>query len=279
MNSSESVTYHKHLIDCSKLISPETPSTKGWLEGLKYLSTIPANKAKMTNKKILEGILQQRRHVVAKISNQKEDLIKEYNIFLQLKKHNVTGIVHYYCYFECDDDVSTIAEPLREADGTVCKGPGSTLRVLLMEYIRNKNLAEFHWKSTEPLIGCIKQVLYISIDAFLKFGFVHGDLHCKNILIKSTKQTELNFRNFLSVPSYGFKVKLMDFELSKTHQNITVFYKEIYYVFWTSVMRCFGEILDRKLLQNIFIKLEEQINIATKPDDALQILQIINILS
>ena len=83
----------------------------------------------------------------------------EYEIYKELIKNGVSGIINYICY----------------VDST-----------LIMEYINNPSFAMYRFQNIDQIRSIITQVLCISIDAYMKFGFVHGDLHCQNILIKHT---------------------------------------------------------------------------------------------
>jgi len=195
----------------------------------------------MTHKKILEGILDKSTDVVVKIADKSEDIQREYDMYSQLVHHRIQGIVHYYCYFECNDD-------LRQSD-TLCQGPGDSMRVLVMEYIRNKSFALHRWRSSsiEAIKSVIKQTLCISLDAYVKFGFVHGDLHCNNILLKRTESVsplifefpEINHK--ISIDLHGFKAKLMDFEFSKTQQPVQAFFKDLLLNLGTSLLRYMTE--------------------------------------
>ena len=268
------VSTSKILINCSERITDQNPTTDGWLDGISYLKTIPFTKASMSHKKILEGILNKSRSVVVKVSDNTENLLKEYDTYLQLRDKKVNGIVHYYCYFECEDSLGTVAETLRNGK-TLCQGVGSTLRVLVMEYIPNKSMAQFNWSSYQKaILTSIKQVVCTCVDAFIKFGFIHGDLHCNNILIKRSKTSEIDYE-FTKVKTNGIKIFLMDFELSETGKDITYFYKHMYYVFWNSITKYFRDHLDPHYMLQVQINLLKLYETAIKPEDALKFIDII----
>ena len=169
-------------------------------------------------------------------------------MYTLLIDNNITGIVHYYCYFECKDDISKAPN-----NGALCKGQGNTMRILVMEYIKNKSFALHKWHNTDIIKSLIKQVLCISVDAFLKFGFVHGDLHCNNILFKKSTRELLIFiidGKKVTINTNGYKAKLMDFELSKINQSIHVFYNDIALCFASSLIRYIAQYLQNPLFLN-----------------------------
>lgn len=276
--SSESISTKKTLINCNQLITNENPTTKNWLNNLSFLKTIDIQKASMSHKKILEGILQNKRNVVAKISDRTENLKIEYDTYITLRENNISGIVHYYCYFECNDNINRYNQTNNES---LCNGPGNGMQVLLMEYIQNKSLAIYNWNESNKngLISCLKQTLCIALDAFMKVGFIHGDLHCHNILIKKSKQNEIDY-GFIKVKTNGYKSKLMDFELSKMNQNVKEFYKHMRLVYTSSILRYVGEysFINQSVLNDIIIKVSKMWDNSRNKEDALWILEIVDLL-
>jgi len=228
----------------------------------------------MSHKKILEGILEKRHSVVVKIADTSENIKIEYDTYEKLSKAKVHGIVHYYCYFECKDDIKKIGDA-----PNVCTGPGSTLRILVMEYVRNKSLQEHAWKVDDKVTikSCIKQVICTALDAFLKTGFVHGDLHCNNVLIKPTAVENINY-GFVTIPVGKYKIKLMDFEFSKFNQEVSQFFKDIKFVFATSLTRYIGclQFVNVKAIDKISIMTREMWETSTDPLDVLKLLPVVD---
>jgi len=172
--TSDSQSTPKLKIDCGSKITEDNPTTNEWLSNLTYLKTIDIMKSRMTNKSILEGILNKQDNVVVKISNKEENLKYEYDIYEKLAYNNIKQIVHYYCYFECSDSlINTQTDIVKKG---ICNGPGSTLRVLVMDYIQNRSFGLHEWKNKDAIKSCMKQVICVCLDAFMKFGFIHGDL-------------------------------------------------------------------------------------------------------
>jgi len=222
-NSSDTFsTGAKFILDC-KDITDEHPTTKGWLENIKYLETIDISKARdMPNKKILQGILNKHKQVVIKIADTHNDLQIEWDTYKKLKDHHIPGIVKYYCYFTCNDDLRNYNEINK--DVYLCKGPGpgTKIQVLIMEYVQSSSFKNFAWHklSKDDLTcvfqSCIKQILYTMIEAFTSCHYTHGDLHLDNILIQPTKKKSIKYKTIdIELPIYKYQIKLLDFEDSK----------------------------------------------------------------
>tara|TARA_Y100000389_G_C17471304_1_gene531412 strand:+ start:3036 stop:3902 length:867 start_codon:yes stop_codon:yes gene_type:complete len=220
---SHSSSKQKYLVDCQSRINKEK-TTKGWLDQLKYIETINIGKANMDNKKILQGILDKNKEIALKISNKEENIKHEFEIFKKLHENNIKAIVHYFCYFECNGNINEF-NPL-------CTGEGDSTRILLMEYVKNKNMAEHKWNNNLMILSCLKQVICTFLEAYLKTGFIHGDLHFKNVLIKKTKirkiEYDINDKIIkVEIPENGYKIKLMDFEQSEFKGKPVMFWKNI----------------------------------------------------
>ena len=277
IRNSDSKSKPKFKIDCGAKITPENPTTTHWLSNLTYLKTIDKIKAKMTRKSILEGIFLKEHSVVVKISNNQENLKKEYDIYEELAKHNIKGILHYYCYFECNDSIKRIDDGINES---LCNGTGDTMRILVMEYIKNKSFGMHQWKDIEQIKSCIKQVICTCLDAFLKCGFVHGDLNCNNILIKNTSITQIIYKfndKEISIPVKGYKTLFMDFEWSEINKTAEEFFKDLKLNFATSLSRYIGSNnnVNFIILQQFGIEFDKLQNKAKNTEDALWVLDIL----
>ena len=64
-------------------------------------------------------------------------------------------------------------------------------------------------------VAWLSQVLFALLFAQKTFGFVHNDLHSNNIMYVSTSKEFLYYKvaeKFYKVPTYGYVIKLIDFE-------------------------------------------------------------------
>jgi thiamine kinase-like enzyme len=207
----------KFVADC-KEITDANPTTKEWLNSITELKSISIEKSlKMTNKKILEGLLNKKKKVVIKIANVREDISHEWEIFLKLKKYRIPGILEHYCYFRCNDDIKRFVEGLDETP-SLCNGKGDAIQVLIMKYIPDKSMKAFDWRTVpiDTLRSCMKQVILTLYEGYKKCYFRHGDLHTDNVLMKKTTLKEIYYETAgIRVPVFGYKILLMDFELSR----------------------------------------------------------------
>lgn len=64
----------------------------------------------------------------------------------------------------------------------------------------------------------IKQVIFAVIYVYETVGFIHGDLHCSNILLKSKRNNEIVYNN-KSLIIDNLEAVIMDFEKSKLNQK------------------------------------------------------------
>lgn len=214
----------KFVLDC-KEITEEHPTTQGWLEHVKLLEIIDKNKAgNMSNKKILQGILNKHSKVVIKVADTQNDLKIEWDTYKKLKEHLIPGIVKYYCYFTCNDELRKYNEINKEV--YLCQGPGTQIQVLVMEYVQSSSFKNFDWHKlpkedlTCVFQSCIKQVFYTMIEAFVSCHYTHGDLHLDNILIQPTTKKSIKYKTIgIDLPIYKYQIKLLDFENSSFEKN------------------------------------------------------------
>jgi hypothetical protein len=190
---------------------------------------------KTSNRLILEGVTDvECKEVVIKISDDKL-LTNEFDMFKILKKNNISGILQYICYFECNNNYKNIYEKIKKYGkiNNIVNNYGDTMFVLVMKYIRNKNFLFYDWKINDlnKIKSCLKQVICTSLDAYLKIGFVHKDLHFNNILIKKTILPGIvynidNNNIVINIPTDGYKILLMDFEYSSINNSVFEFFKD-----------------------------------------------------
>jgi hypothetical protein len=199
------------LSHCEGTITETTLTIASWLHILKLLKLDTSDHDKP---RVLLGTLEKYGEVVVKIGN-------TYDITNDIEKalFRLKGFVKYICYLECNDDFRTIPSSHRN---TLCKGPGSSVKVLVMPYFPLGSLASFSWnKDKLPILhSCIKHTALSFITAFQNEKFIHNDLHAGNVLLKTTKQTSVSYEIkdvgiIADVPIYGIRPWIMDFEKSQ----------------------------------------------------------------
>ena len=235
--SYDSNSTKKLVLNCYDELKQNNGTTLDWLENIKFLTTIGTYKSQMSDKSLLEAVIKKtKKEIVLKIGDENAYKLKlkhEYEIYTKLHELKLPGFLHYICYFECDDNLKEINKRLNlnnyETE-SICKGDGKSLRILMMEYIKNKNMAEYKWLNINQLRSAIKQVVLTMLKAYIETGFRHNDLHAKNVLIKKTTMKEFKYmldKQETIIETHGIKILLMDFECSSFEQPIYRFYDDM----------------------------------------------------
>lgn len=223
----DSNSSRKYYINCQELLN-KTSNTKNFLSNIHILESkyLPPNKnARMSEKILMQGILEKYKEVVIKlgITNAIEN---EWIIYNKLKENKIPGVLKYYCYFHCSEDLKKIVDKPEY----ICKGPGTNLKVILMD-IGIHNLSDFPWKTTESLQSCIKQSLLTVLQAYLSFGFYHEDCHPRNFIIKKTSKTQREYNingEIIIVKLHGYETFMMDLEESKQNYITKGLYTDLW---------------------------------------------------
>lgn len=246
----------KVLVDCATKLK-NTSNTKDWLSIEKTLKIIQT----YDKSRVFYGVLEKNQQVVVKIGDDKS-ITNEYNIGDKLKYRK--GFIKFLCYFECDDDFLSYINPMAHKN-YLCKGQGNSMRVIVMPYYMNGSLGDYCWNNDniDVLKSCIKQVVLIIWINFSRYGFVHGDLHAKNILLDNVQPTNLilsyNIKNKkIEIQKKQFEPIIMDFENSTFEDknnptSIVKFYWDFNKFF--SLLPTFIKNIDKSSLFNIVGKL------------------------
>ena len=198
-----------YVSSCQSRINKTTPSTEGWIEVVKAFKKVAKRDIDLQKSQILlSNMLDQ--NIVVKIGND-DTIKKEYDMGKLLQR--VKGFVKFICYFECEDD---FYEYFTRETGHMCRGVGDTMRIILMPYFPLGDIAHHPWTvDNVPLLKSCLQIACLSLcDAYEKKGFVHGDFHPGNVMMKATKQASVVFDN-ISIKTNGVRPWIMDFENSK----------------------------------------------------------------
>ena len=89
-------------------------------------------------------------------------------------------------------------------------------KAIFVERIIGENLATFlkHNRNSQVAWAVLEQLLYVICEAYEQIGFVHGDLHDENVIVRSTADFEKSFYVgcvVRTVKTMGFTPCLIDF--------------------------------------------------------------------
>lgn len=261
---------NKYHIDCNEL---STNADNIEIEDIiRYKNNISVLKGIIKNiKNNTIPNLKNTRHIVAKIGYSNKTLEKEWQIGNMLT--GIPGYINYICLFECFDDSYKKEKPTRICDAE--KKPENNKKVLLMPYINEGSIKSFNWTvdKLDILRSVVIQSIMSALVAYQKIGFIHGDFHLDNILLKKTKKTHIEYTletdkcvKVIKIPSNGYKIVIMDFENSwivDKHKGLYTYWNNLY----NMISRLKWDLYDNKKyninirnLSNILTFIETQMN-------------------
>lgn len=171
------------------------------------------------NAVIIKGLYDNKKDIVLKIGIQ-DAINKEYTIAEKLK--DLPNFIRYYCKFICQDDIKEIINNENMINAyTLCKNDKNIIGILAMNYYKNGSIGNYKWNSDNFVIlkNLLKQTVFAVLYAYIKFGFIHGDLHCDNILLKDKIVCEIDYcHKKLEIDNY--EVRIMDFEKSRLNKEL-----------------------------------------------------------
>jgi hypothetical protein len=181
---------------------------KDWLQVKDFLGSKQFN--------ILIGKIKNYKEVVIKFGSV-EEMNHEYTI---AKTAYDKGIPNFIRQFSCNDSVKDIQHRNFYITSEVCNGSDSEIiSMIIMPFYPMGNLESYHWKRSnfDTLKNVLKQVVSALLYAFQQFHFVHGDMHVGNILLRSSKKTEVSYGE-VTLPVDGIYPMIMDFGRSYTDE-------------------------------------------------------------
>jgi len=193
----------KFYVNCQELLNKSTTGNTGeWLTNLQFLKEdeLPPNKtSKMSHKALYKAIFH-KKEAILKVGRI-DDITNEWTIFKKLRATNIPGVLNVHCYFECNESFDLMKDNMPY----ICRGPGSQLKVLVLDIVKNGNLSDFKWKTNESLQSCVKQSLLTVLQAYLTFGFFHEDCQGRNFLVKSTTKKTREYNKDGQKNPFGYE--------------------------------------------------------------------------
>lgn len=167
---------------------------------------------------ILKGLYDNRKDIVLK-AGILNSIDKEFEISKELK--DLPNFIRYYCKFVCFDNIKKIIKN-EGLIGTyyLCKSGREQIGILAMNYYKLGSIGSYPWNENNinVLKNVLKHTVYTYLNAYLKLGFIHGDLHADNVLIKEKTVCEIDYY-YKKLPVDAFEIRIMDFEKSKINKN------------------------------------------------------------
>jgi serine/threonine protein kinase len=204
--------------------------------------------------------------VIVKIGDS-HDIDNEYIASQYVKR--LKGFVKFYCFFTCNDDFREFFKGKRT---TICKGLGTSMKVILMPYFPMGTIATPATPWSHENISTLQSCLYIAclcyIDAYKQKQFIHNDFHAANILLKTTAQKTMTFSDDITVRLQGIRPWISDFEKSVIGTGTPIDYENFKYdmtkVFY--MLPTFLPQIDRSRILNVVTFFQSVDNICS--DDA-----------
>lgn len=181
--------------------------------------------------RVLLAYLEEHGKLIVKLGDKLSNLGHEYNIGKRLEK--LRGYIRFLCFFNCTDDFMKYPNVQNKA---LCRSSDreKTMDVLAMPYYELGSIGDFKWdqSNTNELKLCLKQMLLFTIVNFDRFGFIHGDLHAKNVLMcKTDNHYPVRYKmneTVYTVERSMYDIVIMDFENSVFEKNnLNLFYIDL----------------------------------------------------
>jgi len=118
-----------------------------------------------------------------------------------------------------------------------------------MEYYEICSILNYKPDRIEEIISILNQVICSMVLAFEKFGFIHGDLHPGNVLIKKTGRDKIKYKynNMESeIKTNGIQILIFDFDRSNFSADFGILLNEIL----TFINLYDSYLLESKVLKN-----------------------------
>lgn len=204
----------KYKLECGSRVgdNPDNATTRDWLAIDRLLSGDKSHQV------LLARLLELHKAVVVKFGVPAE-IQTDYYIGNIVK--DIPNMMKYYCKFTCNDTVTNLVTQDYRLKPFICNGKGLQLGFIIMPYYALGDLNSFPWTRTTftVLKNVLKQVVTSLLHAFEKHGFVHGDLHLMNILLRKTKKKSLLYGNRSVAVTDSYYAVIMDYGKSQIVPN------------------------------------------------------------
>ena len=135
--------------------------------------------------------------------------------------YELPNFIRYFCVIRCNDNIKNIINNQNTISNyKMCHYGDNEVGILIMKEYNLGCIENYVWneQNIHLLKNVIKQVIFSILLAYEKKDFIHGDLHCGNVLLKPKRNCEIKYNNKILVLN-ELEVIIMDFEKSKLYQN------------------------------------------------------------
>lgn len=193
--TSRAVSHAKYFIDCTH---PESSFT--------HLRKMDTDSQHLILSAIHTATSKTPKQVAVKLygPHEKENADAEYALSQRLPD----PFLKFLCEIECEDDLSDYYRPPKNKRG-------AHTTILVSKYFECGSLKLNMTKLPLTVLkSCLLQTVGVTLRTFESHGFLHKDLHARNVLLTRTSKTTLNLDTYGIIPLQGYRVILTDFELS-----------------------------------------------------------------
>jgi len=148
-----------------------------------------------------------------------ESIEKEYKMSEELLE--LPNFIRYFCLIKCNDSIKNIINNKETISNyKMCHYGENPIGILVMKEYNLGCIENYGWNENnlDLLKNVIKQVIFAIINSYERKGFIHGDLHSGNVLLKPKRNSEINYNNKILVIN-DLEAIIMDFEKSKLNQT------------------------------------------------------------
>lgn len=181
---------------------------------------------------LLKGFLDRSKEVVIK-HDTVQNTEKDYLIAEALFDNKCPNIIKYFCKFTCDDSVNVDdrGKQVNAAGKTfICDGKGGPRGFVVMSFYPMGSVIDRRWERRD--LGLLKdiarQALFAYLHAHMETGFVHGDFHAGNVIVRATKKKTVQYGSLAKLPTGGTYAMIMDFGKSSFNRlNLKQVYEDV----------------------------------------------------